>query len=377
MLYPADAHAPLTARGWSEAWVRDAIAAVAADAAAAYDPVELWPAHAWDGWSAALPLKNLYCGAAGVALGLDRVLRLGLAESAVDPAQVALASLAAFRAEPDFITQGELPEQKWSALLGGESGILLAAWLLTGNDEHAAALLQRVRENVGNPANELMWGTPGTLLAARIVHARAGTEQWSEAVAESEAAVRDARDADGLWTQDLYGRRERLLGPPHGLVGNVVALRESGNASEILARAAVVEGDRANWPPAAGGGGGELRLQWCHGAPGIVLHAAGYLDEELLLSGARLIWDAGPLGDEKGAGLCHGTAGNGYGLLRTFERTGDERWLDRARAFAVHALEQSQRLPSRFSLFTGGIGVALFAADCLEGRAAFPLLEGT
>ncbi len=111
--------------------------------------------------------------------------------------------------------------------------------------------------------------------------------------------------------------------------------------------------------------------------PGSRPARAGYLDEELLLAGARLIWDAGPLGDEKGAGLCHGTAGNGYALLRTFERTGDERWLERARAFAVHALEQSRRLPSRFSLFTGGIGVALFAADCLEGRAVFPLLEGT
>jgi len=43
---------------------------------------------------------------------------------------------------------------------------------------------------------------------------------------------------------------------------------------------------------------------------------------------------AGAPNDEKGAGICHGTAGNGYALLKTFERTGDELWLERARALS-------------------------------------------
>ena len=86
------------------------------------------------------------------------------------------------------------------------------------------------------------------------------------------------------------------------------------------------------------------QLQWCTGAPGIVISAADYLDEELLLAGAELVWQAGPHGDEKGYGICHGTAGNGYAQLKTFGRTGDERWLNRARRFAVHALEQAERL---------------------------------
>jgi DUF1680 family protein len=62
---------------------------------------------------------------------------------------------------------------------------------------------------------------------------------------------------------------------------------------------------------------------------------------DLLLGGAELTWHAGPLA--KGAGLCHGTAGNGYALLRAYEVTGDEAWLDRARRFAMHALEQVER----------------------------------
>ena len=84
---------------------------------------------------------------------------------------------------------------------------------------------------------------------------------------------------------------------------------------------------------------GRTRLQWCTGAPGIVAGAWEYLDEELLLAAAELIWRAGAHGDEKGHGICHGTAGNGFALLKVFARTGDDRWLERARRFAVHALK--------------------------------------
>ena len=108
----------------------------------------------------------------------------------------------------------------------------------------------------------------------------------------------------------------------------------------------------------------------------MVASAAAYLEEELLLAGARLTWQAGPPGMEKGSSICHGTAGNGYAFLKTFERTGDEEWLDRARRFAVHALEQVERRGrGRYSLWTGDLGVALYAADCLEPRTAYPILE--
>ena len=126
---------------------------------------------------------------------------------------------------------------------------------------------------------------------------------------------------------------------------------------------------------------GQIRLQWDAGAPGIVCTATDYLDEELLLAGAELVWQAGAHGAEKGSGLCHGTAGNGYALLSTFGRTQDERWLERARRFAVHALEQAGRARDvrgrgRYSLWTGDVGVALYAADCLDGRARYPILGG-
>ena len=77
--------------------------------------------------------------------------------------------------------------------------------------------------------------------------------------------------------------------------------------------------------------------------PGSSSGASSYLDEELLLAGAELVWQAGPPGMEKGSGICHGTAGNGHAFLKVFERTGDELWLERARRFAMHALGQVER----------------------------------
>jgi hypothetical protein len=374
VLYAAELHQPLTETPWNERHVRDAIRAIVADADAAYDPETLWPAHEWDSWRAALPLKSLYVGAAGVTWALDVLRHRGHAETALDPAVVALRALDAFRREPDFIAGETLPPQKRSGLLCGESGLLLVAWLLAPSDELADDLLELVRQNIGNEANELMWGVPGTLVVSRAMLDRTGDDRWRAAVAESVGALSAGRDDDGLWTQSLYGKSSRILGPPHGLVGNVAALGDPGNAAEVLAREAIVEDGRANWP-AAIDDEEELRLQWCHGAPGIVTHAGDYLDDELLLAGAELVWDAGPADDEKGASICHGTAGNGYALLKTFARTGDELWLERARAFAVHAIEQTERLPSRYSLFTGGVGTAVFAADCLEGRSAYPIVD--
>ena len=140
-----------------------------------------------------------------------------------------------------------------------------------------------------------MWGVPGTLLAARALHARTREERWRAAVEESVHALRDERDDDGLWTQELYGHTGRMLGPIHGFVGNIAALEDTRGAAEVLARTAIVEDGRANWPPAL-----ELRAagRACSGAtarPGSSRPRASYLDEELLLAGAELIWDAGPL----------------------------------------------------------------------------------
>jgi lantibiotic modifying enzyme len=394
VLYQAEAFEPLAEEAWEEARVRAAIGAIVSDADEAYDPERLWPAHEWDSWQSATPMKNLYVGAAGVVCALNALRRRGHAETRIDLAAAAARTLELWRGEPDFMAGTELPSTPASSLLCGEAGILIVAWRLAPSAEVAGALLERVRENVANEAEELMWGSPGSLLAARAMHDWTGEKRWADAWHESADALLARRDEDFLWTQRLYGQTARYLGPVHGLVGNVHTLlqRSCGRnealqreTAAVLANEAVVEGVVATWPALAGGelvpSDGQIRLQWCHGAPGIVATAAPYLDEELLLAGAELTLRAGAHGAEKGFGLCHGTAGNGFALLKAFARTGDERWLERARCFALHALGQVERSRAengrgRYSLFTGDVGVALFAAACLEADPRYPVLDG-
>jgi lantibiotic modifying enzyme len=153
-----------------------------------------------------------------------------------------------------------------------------------------------------------------------------------------------------------------------------------------MRRYVVEEDGLANWPPEASeslrtGRTAQIRTQWCHGAPGIItsLSSVAPTDDEherLLLAGGELTWLAGPL--TKGANLCHGTAGNGYAFLALLERTGDEVWLERARAFAMHAIGQVARERGkygrgRYALWTGDPGTALYLADCLDGGGRLPL----
>ncbi len=55
-------------------------------------------------------------------------------------------------------------------------------------------------------------------------------------------------------------------------------------------------------------------------------------------------------------------------------------WLERARRFAMHAIEQVDRERSslgrgRYTLFTGDVGVALYLRACLEVDPEFPILD--
>jgi Lanthionine synthetase C-like protein len=380
-LYEPAAFEPLTDEPWDDERARAGIRAIVADADAAFHPDRLWPAAEWDSWQAAPPMKDLYVGAAGVVWALDALRRRGHAETAIDLPTAAGRTLEAWREQPDYAQWSGVPSSAASSLLMGETGPLLVAWRLAPSADIADTLHSRVVENVDSEALEIMWGAPGTMLAARAMLDWTGEERWADAWRESADAVWGSREADGLWTHRIGGRTTRGVGPVHGALGNALALvqgellpadkRETleRETADLLARTAQVEEGLANWDVE------DLRLQWCHGAPGIVIAAASYLDDELLLAGAELTWRAGPHGPEKGHGICHGTAGNGYAFLKAFERTGDELWLERARRFAMHALGQVERSEGRYSLWTGDVGVALVAADCLDGRTAYPVID--
>ena len=100
--------------------------------------------------------------------------------------------------------------------------------------------------------------------------------------------------------------------------------------------------------------------------------------DALLLAGGELTWEAGPL--RKGANLCHGTAGNGFALLKLFARTADEAWLQRARQFAMHAAGQvaaarREHGRGRYSLWTGDVGTAMYLHACLAGTSEMPTID--
>jgi hypothetical protein len=396
-LYFAEAFEPLTEELWDDERVRAAIRAIVAGADESFDEEALWaPVEDWDAafGSAPLPLTTLYRGAAGVAWGLDVLRRRGIAETRLDLPEIARRAYAIWRANP-APERLQPPIRSHASLFDGDSGILLLAYLLEASDDLADALYARVRENWDNETNELMNGAPGTMVAAKAMLERTGHERWAEAWRESAEELWRRRYLDGFWTYPPYGKG---IGASHGIGTNTNVLLAGGDlfpderrealvkgTAEALARTAVVEDGLANWPMAADDCGeleweGEIRLQWCHGGAGVVASAAAYLDEELLLAGAELVWRAGPQSMQKGPGICHGTAGNGYALLKTFERTRDERWLERARRFAVQALDQVERWRDergrgRYSLWAGDVGAALFAADCLEARTQVPIIE--
>ena len=386
MLYEPTRFDALIDEPWVPARVVDAIAEIVADADAAFDSKTLWPAHEWDAREKPPPLSGLYVGASGVIWALDELRKRAHPESSHDLAAAVARAVEVERATPDFSAD---EHHRPGALISGETGALLVAFRLTRDPALADDVFALVRGNVDNSTDDISWGAPGTLLAALAMGEWTGDGRWDEAGHESASALRERRGDDGLWRQDDDYRGLSTL---HGVAGNTLALlrfqSDADVASEsaaVLARHAFREDGLANWPGTpraqlARPRDGRIVLQWCTGAPGVVAGAWDYLDEDLVLAAAELVWRAGAHRDEKGHGLCHGTSGNGFALLKAFARTGDERWLERARRFAVHALAQAERIATangrrRYSLFTGDVGTALFAAACLDGDARCPIID--
>jgi hypothetical protein len=365
MLFQPKAHEAPVEEPWNAERVRTEIAAIVADAESAFD--DGWPTHPQDivdDDDASTRFRTVYLGGAGVVDALHRLARRGFVELRRDYVPYLERSL---EAQPDFPA-----EDAERSLWMGETGIRLVLQRLAPSQGNLDRLAELIAANEQDERCELMWGSPGTILAGREL----GLD-----VTASVEWLRGRRDTEGLWTQQLAGHSDRLLGAAHGFAGCALALGDDAAVSETLQRFAVEEDGLVNWPPVAGArldenGDGQIRTQWCHGAPGIVAMLAPILDEELAVAGGELAWRAGPL--RKGASLCHGTAGNGYAFLALLERTGDERWLIRARRFAMHAAGQVERNRSEFgrgwyTLWTGDLGTALYLADCIDGRGGLPL----
>jgi len=388
VLFEAERHEPLRAGAWDETRAREAITRIVAEAERAFDPAELWPKHPLD----TRPSPSLYYGAAGVIWAIDYLAEQGAAQRTrdwpplVEPIHARNAALLE-----------RLPELQ-NALLVGASGLALVGHRLTRASVWIERMIESARANHSHASNELFVGTPGTLLAAAALREQSGDARLDDVIAAGAARVLselrfEPEHGCALWTQE-FGGRTKMIGLVHGFAGNVLALFSAGcgyalapEFERTLDATARIEGGLANWPQSVGPprpGRTAPLVQICHGAPGVIVALArfepraGSRLEELLCMGGELTWRAGPLA--KGSGLCHGTAGNGYAFLCLYRRTGERAWLERARAFAMHALEQWEHElekygRGRYSLWTGDAGLACFLWDCVRERDAFPTLH--
>lgn len=400
MLHDPTRHEAVNASPWDEAAARAEIERIVATTVSRFEAGGWWPIHPKDvdGDDPNEPPTSLYFGAIGTAWAVHYLQTVGAA-----PGQT--------RFDTRF---GELLERnrKWlgtisagdstAAYLMGDTPVLMMAQEQAPNEERAKQLLALIDGNLDHPARELMWGSPGTMLAALFLHRRFGDQRFADAFRRSVGRLKsqlkwsDEYDCH-YWDQDLYGSQYTFLDAVHGFAATAAVLirgRDLLPAGDWAAwqdlivntidKTALREDGLANWPAYLVNPGPNPQkklMQFCHGSPGFVICLADLPDprlDELLLAAGEATWVAGPL--NKGSNLCHGTGGNGYAFLKLYERTGDARWLERARAFAMHGIRQvandeREYGQLRYSLWTGDPGFAVYLWDCIRAKAAFPTLD--
>jgi len=401
MLFDAERHEPCLPIAWDEARARASIQSIVRDTEARFTPERHWPIHPRDadqGETASLQaFYPLYFGACGVVWALHHLQARGAATLTRSYAAHVDALLPLNRA-----WLGDEADQYQASYMMGDTGILMLSQWLQPAPGTADRLEALIGGNIDNPTRELMWGAPGTMLAALFLHQHTGEARWAELFRRSARQLwsqllwSDEHQCH-YWTQDMYGTQSNYLDAVHGFVATASPLihgRDLLGADEWAAwqacientirRTATVEAGLANWrawlttrpgtPP-------RMLMQFCHGAPGFVICLAdlpGTALDDLLLAGGEATWQAGPL--KKGSNLCHGTGGNGYAFLKLFHRTQDSLWLERARAFAMHGIHQTEADAAthgrqRYSLWTGDPGFAIYLWDCIQATADFPTLD--
>jgi hypothetical protein len=388
-------HVPLRPVPWSECDAAAAIEDIVADGLEHFNAERFWPAHPLDE-GIRDGHTSLYFGATGMMWGIDYLGRVGATNARFDFRPFLRRLMEANRAElptyKNYVAHG--------SLLLGDLGTALLVMRLDPTSAIADLVYARADANTTLPVRELMWGMPGSMIACVHMAAMTAEPRWRTLFATQAARLLDdleETDDGPLWTQDLYGRQSRYLGPVHGYAGNMIALMrgwewladgQRAQIAEAVPRTLTANAWRselgASWCAVAADRDKPPSLcQYCHGAPGMVTVFAGAPFtspdlEDLLREGANFTWAAGPLA--KGSNLCHGTSGNGYAFLKLYRRTKDLIWLDRARAFAMTAIAQyretrSQLGRGRYSLWTGDIGLAVYLWDCLRNDAQFPTID--
>ncbi len=381
MIFEASEHEMLTSAAFDASSARAFVREIVRATDGAFEAGRGWPLHPEDrSGEETARYAGIYCGTSGTMLALTTLARAYNVELRHDYTEAIVECEENYRREPADTSMTVVP-----SYFLGTVGIMLARYALTEDAATLDRIVTDMRANVGNPTREVLWGSPGTAIAGVLIRERDGDRRFDDVLRMVQTELWETWepiDGEGglLWQQDMYGDQRHYVGAGHGAIGNLTpflgamdllsteeraVLRE--RIAALLEAYIIRDADAANWyslgKPRFG-----MRMQWCHGSPGVIIGLARYpVDDErveaLLVQGGNGIWKAGPL--RKGPTLCHGTAGNGFAFLRLFERTGDDLWLHRAQRFSAHAMEQVTTwretfgMPS-FSLWTGELGVALY-----------------
>ena len=399
MLYDPSRHEPLRELRWDESEALAAIERIVDDTEARFTEDRYWSPHPLDCDDEAdrdRIATPLYHGACGVFWALNYLEAVG-----------AVRLRRNYGAELDRLLEcnrtwlGKSAKRERASFMMGDTPIRLMSF---GTEETLTAeneLAHLIAGNTRHPSRELMWGAPGTLLAALFLYERTGGVRWADLFRSAADALWSQlewspRYRCSYWTQHLHGWRCTYLGAVHGFVATALPLIRgrhllgAGRWSEwerciveTVQRTADRVGPHVNWRPELDDSRGsrKMLMQFCHGAPGFVICLADWPSKELddlLVAAGETIWSAGPL--IKGSNLCHGTGGNGYALLKLYQRTRDSRWLDRARSFAMHGITQTKQAAVRYgqlryALWTGDVGFAIYLRDCIRIEAHFPTLD--
>ncbi|MGH6961188.1 MAG: lanthionine synthetase LanC family protein, partial [Dongiaceae bacterium] len=220
-LFDPGRHIALAPEAWDEDIARAAIREIVEDALDRFDPDGFWPTHPLDE-AAGQPSTSLYFGATGVLWALDHLRRAGAVEFDHDFRGLLPRLLTLNREE-----HAANPYPQHASLLCGDVGVLLLMARLAPDPTIADALFERVAANNALPVLELLWGTPGTMLACVAAAGLTGEERWRDAyLMQARRLLDDLAPSEfgPLWTQDLSGRSARYLGLGHGYAGNMAAL---------------------------------------------------------------------------------------------------------------------------------------------------------
>jgi len=139
-----------------------------------------WPTHPQDieeKIDETRRFSTVYMGGAGVVQALESLQRRGLVELRRDYVSYLERSY-----DPDF---PDFDHER--SLWMGETGIRLVLHRLSPSKENADRLAELIAGNAKDERREVMWGSPGTMLAAAAMYELTGEARWDDLWRESAA----------------------------------------------------------------------------------------------------------------------------------------------------------------------------------------------